>query len=56
LKYGYQYFFADVATTQMVTPGDPSAVATITFSNSIKILDVYDDKLLELAQKQASIT
>jgi hypothetical protein len=55
-KYGYQYFLTDVVTTQTVTPGDPPAVATINFSNSIKVLDVYNDKLLELAQKQASIT
>jgi hypothetical protein len=40
----------------MVTPGVPPAMATITFLNSIKILDVYNDKLLKLAQKHASIT
>jgi hypothetical protein len=34
----------------------PPAAATITFSNSIKILDIYHDKLLQLAQKHASIT
>ncbi len=39
----------------MVTPGVPPAVATITFLNSIKILDVYNDKLLKLAQKHTSI-
>jgi hypothetical protein len=39
----------------MVTPGVPPATATITFSNSIKILDIYDDNLLKLAQKHASI-
>ncbi len=55
-KYGYQYLLTDVVNTQIVTPGFPSAAATITFSNSTKILDVYDDKLLELAQKHASVT
>ncbi len=54
-KYDYQYLLTDVATTRMVTPGIPLAAATITFSNSIKILDVYNDKLLKLAQKHASI-
>jgi hypothetical protein len=55
-KYGYQYLCTDVATTQMVTPGVLPAAATITFLNPIKIFDVYDDKLLELAQKHTSIT
>ncbi len=55
-KYGYQYLITDVATTEMVTPGVPPAADTITFLNSIKILDVYDGRLLELAQKHASIT
>jgi hypothetical protein len=55
-KYGYQYLLNDVATTRTVTPGVPPALATITFSNSIKILHVYDDKLLESAQKHAFIT
>jgi hypothetical protein len=54
-KHGYQYLLTDVATTRTITPGVPPAAATITFLNSIKVLDVYYDKLLKLAQKHVSI-
>ncbi len=55
-KYGYQYLLTDVATTLMVTPGVAPDPDIITYSNPIKIVDVYDDKLLELAQKHALLT
>jgi hypothetical protein len=55
-KYGYQYLLTDIATTRMVTPGITPAPDEITYSNPIKIMDVYDDKLLELAQKHDSLT
>jgi hypothetical protein len=55
-KYGYQYLLTDVATTRTVLPGIAPNPDIITYSNPIKIMDVYDDKLLELAQKHASLT
>ena len=55
-KYGYQYLLTDVATTQTVMPGIVPAPDDITYSNPIKIMDVYDNKLLKLAQKHASPT
>jgi hypothetical protein len=55
-KYGYQYLLTVVATTQTATPGVAPAPDGITYLNPIKIMDVYDDKLLELAQKHASLT
>ncbi len=55
-KYGYQYLLTDVATTRTVMPGIAPNPDIITCSNPIKTMDVYDDKLLELAQKHASLT
>jgi hypothetical protein len=55
-KYGYWYLLNDVATTQTVTPGVAPNPDIITYSNPIKIMDDYDDKLLELAQKHALLT
>jgi hypothetical protein len=55
-KYGYQCLLTDVATTRTVTPGVAPNPDIITYLNPIKIMDVYDDKLLELAQKHASVT
>jgi hypothetical protein len=55
-KYGYQYLLTDVATTCTVTPGVAPALDDITYSNPIKIMDVYDNKLLELAQKHTLLT
>jgi hypothetical protein len=55
-KYGYQFLCTDVASTQTVTPGVPPAINTIAYSNSIKILDIFDDsRLFKLTQKHASI-
>jgi hypothetical protein len=55
-KYGYQYLLTDVATTRMVIPGVAPNPDIITYLNPIKIMDVYDDKLLELAQKHPLLT
>jgi hypothetical protein len=56
-KYGYQYLLTDVATIWMVMPGVAPNPDIITYySNPMKITDVYDDKLLELAQKHALLT
>jgi hypothetical protein len=55
-KYGYQYLLTDVATTWMITPGIAPNPDIITYLNPIKIMDAYDDKLLELAQKHALLT
>ncbi len=43
----------DVATTRTVMPDIAPNPDIITYSNPIKIMDVYDDKLLKLAQKFA---
>jgi hypothetical protein len=48
-KYGYQYLLTDVATTRTAVPGVAPNPDIITYSNPIKIMDVYDDKLLKLA-------
>jgi hypothetical protein len=49
-KFGYQYLLTDVATTRTITPGIAPNPDIITYLNPIKIMDVYDDKLSELAQ------
>jgi hypothetical protein len=60
----------NVATVRTVTPAIPPVIAnpdagilaapevpmSITYTNEIKILEVYSDKLLEIAQKHASLT
>ena len=45
-KFGYEYLLNNIAATQMVVPATGRAVATITFSNPIKILDVMTIKFL----------
>jgi hypothetical protein len=45
-----------MATTWTVTPGVAPDPDIITYSKPIKIMDVYDDKPFELAQKHASHT
>ncbi len=55
-KYGYQYLLSDMATTRMLTPGVAPDPDIITYLNPIKIMDVYDDKLLNLAQKHALLS
>ncbi len=55
-KCGYQYLLTDLTTTWTVTPGIAPNPDFITYFNPIKIMDVYDDKLLELAQKHALLT
>jgi hypothetical protein len=69
-RFGYQHLLNNVPTTPIVTPAvpavvvDPTAVppvlavaaipALIAYSNPIKVLDVYSDKLLDIAQKLSS--
>ena len=55
-KFGYQYLLTNVDTTRMVTSGVAPNPDIVTYSNPINIMDVYDDKLLEWAQKHASLT
>ncbi len=55
-KYGYQCLLTDVATTWTVTPSIVPNPDIITYLNPIKIMDVYDDKLLKLAQKHDLLT
>jgi hypothetical protein len=55
-KFGYQYLLTNVDTTRTVTTGIAPNPDIITYSNLINIIDVYDDKLLELAQRHASLT
>ena len=70
-RFGYQHLLNNVSTTRVVTPAvpaigaNPTAVppvlavvaipASVTYSNPIKVLDVYSDKLLDIAQKNASL-
>ena len=70
-RFGYQHLLNNVPTTRVITPAvpaiaaDPSAVppvlavaaipASVSFLNHIKVLDVYSDKLLDVAQKNASL-
>ena len=69
-QFGYQQLLQNVATVRTVTPAIPPVVAdpaagilaapevpmSITYTNEIKILEVYLDKLIEIAQKHASLT
>ena len=70
-KFGYQHLLNNVPTKRVVTPAvpavvaDPTAVppilaaagipASVTFTNPIKVLDLYSDKLLDIAQRNASL-
>ncbi len=72
LRFGYQGLLNSVATRCTVIPAvpeiiaDPTAVPPIIgvpaipeeiiYSSEIKLLDVYSDKLLEITQKNASLT
>ena len=65
----YQHHLQNVVTDCMVTPASPTVLAdvaagilavpevpmSITYTNEIKMLEVYSDKLLEIAQKNASL-
>ncbi len=70
-QFGYQHLLNNVVTTHIVTPAiqavqaNPNAnppvlavigvLQTITYSNPIKVLEVHLDKLLDIAQKNASL-
>jgi len=70
-RFCYQYLLNNVPTTQVATPAVPAIVAdptavppilavaaipeSVSFLNQIKVLDVYSDKLLEIAQKNALV-
>jgi hypothetical protein len=68
-RFGYQHLLQSVATVRMVTPAIPPVIAdvaavilaapgvpiSITYTNEIKIMKVYLDKLLEIAKKHGSL-
>jgi hypothetical protein len=69
-RFGYQHLLQSVGTVCTVTPATLPVVADmaagilaapvvpilITYTNEIKIMEVYSDKLLEIAQKHGSLT
>ncbi len=69
-RFGYQYLLNDVSTVTTITPAIPAVIAdptagiltapavpaSTTFSNPIKIIDVYSNKLLDISQKHALLT
>ncbi len=70
-KFGYQHLLNNVPTRRIVTPAVPAVVAdptavppvlaaaaipeSVTFTDAIKVLDLYSDKLLDIAQRNASL-
>jgi hypothetical protein len=70
-RFGYQHLLNNVPTRQLVTSAvpaiaaDPAALppvlaaaaipALVAYLNPIKVLDVYSDKLLDIAQRNASV-
>ncbi len=69
-RFGYQHLLQSVGTVRTVTPAIPPIIADvaagilaapgvpilITYMNKIKIMEVYSDKLLEIAKKHVSLT
>jgi hypothetical protein len=69
-RFGYQYLLNNVSTVAMIVPAIPAVIAdptagilaapavpaSTTFSNPIKTIDVYSDKLLDISQKHALLT
>ena len=69
-QFGYQHFLQNVVTVCTVTPAIPHVVANVaagiiaapgvpilvTYTNEIKIMEVYSDKLLEISQKHETFT
>ena len=69
-RYGFQYQLQNVPTVRTVTPAIPPVIAdpalgivdapgvpeAITYTNEINMLEVYSDKLLEISQKNSSMT
>jgi hypothetical protein len=70
-RFGYQHLLNNVVTTHVVTPAIQAVQAnpnanppvqavvgvpqSIAYFNPIKVLEVYSDKLLDIAQKNASL-
>ena len=70
-RFGFQHLLNNVPTTRVVTPAVPAVIAnptavppvlaaaaipeSVSFLNQIKVLDVYSDKLLDIAHKNASL-
>jgi hypothetical protein len=69
-QFGYQHLLQSIATVCTVTSAIPPVIANmaagilaapgvpimITYTNEIKIMEVYLDKLLKIAQKHGSLT
>ena len=69
-RYGYQYQVQNVPTVRTVIPAIPPVIEdlalgiaaapgvpeAITYTNEINMLEVYSDKLLEISQKNSSMT
>ena len=69
-RYGYQYLLQNVPTVRTVIPAIPPVIEdlalgiaaapgvpeAITYTNEINMLEVYSDKLLEISQKNSSMT
>ncbi len=66
-RFGYQSLFNNVSIVATITPAIPAVIAdpianilaapavpsSMMFSNPIKIMDVYSNKLLDISQKHA---
>jgi len=69
-RFGYQNLLHNVATVCIVTPEIPAIIvdatvgilaataipALISYTNEIKITEIYSNNLLEISQKNASLT
>jgi hypothetical protein len=69
-RYGYQYLLQNVRTVCTVIPAIPPVIEdlalgivaapevpeAITYTNEINMLEIYLDKLLEISQKNSSMT
>jgi hypothetical protein len=69
-RFGYQHLLQSVSTVRTVTPAilpvvagmaagilaAPGVSILITYTNEIKIMEVYLDKLLKIARKHGSLT
>ena len=69
-RYGFQYQLQNVLTVRTVTPAIPAVIEDVTlgvvdvpevpettiYTNEINMLEVYSDKLLEISQKNSSMT
>jgi len=69
-RYGFQYQLQNVPTVRMVTPAIPPVIADLALgivaapgvpeaiinTNEINMLEAYSDKLLEISQKNSSVT